>query len=170
MCTPHILKLSRNSNTHFQLLKLLVLQTYAATAMANQTAPGPHSRPATRNENITRHGEVPECAISSKRQHIITGISGLVVEYIVAIDVTRVRFPADAFPENRTLCHCVSIHWQCATQQRSARTALCAAAALCAAYTQEVAPQISRSGGPLNERFPKTHYVAPARWLCGVGP
>ena len=24
------------------------------------------------------------------------GISGLVVEYIVAIDVTRVRFPADA--------------------------------------------------------------------------
>ena len=25
------------------------------------------------------------------------GISGLVVEYIVAIDVTRVRFPADAF-------------------------------------------------------------------------
>ena len=24
-------------------------------------------------------------------------ISGLVVEYIVAIDVTRVRFPADAF-------------------------------------------------------------------------
>ena len=26
------------------------------------------------------------------------GISGLVVEYIVAIDVTRVRFPADACP------------------------------------------------------------------------
>ena len=25
------------------------------------------------------------------------GISGLVVEYMVAIDVTRVRFPADAF-------------------------------------------------------------------------
>ena len=25
------------------------------------------------------------------------GISGLVVEYIVAIDVTRVRFPADAY-------------------------------------------------------------------------
>ena len=25
-----------------------------------------------------------------------SGISGLVVEYIVAIDVTRVRFPADA--------------------------------------------------------------------------
>jgi hypothetical protein len=24
-------------------------------------------------------------------------ISGLVVEYIIAIDVTRVRFPADAF-------------------------------------------------------------------------
>ena len=28
-------------------------------------------------------------------------ISGLVVEYIVAIDVTRVRFPADAFAEPR---------------------------------------------------------------------
>ena len=28
---------------------------------------------------------------------MLTGISGLVVEYIVAIDVTRVRFPADAF-------------------------------------------------------------------------
>ena len=27
-----------------------------------------------------------------------TCISGLVVEYIVAIDVTRVRFPADAYP------------------------------------------------------------------------
>ena len=26
----------------------------------------------------------------------ITSISGLVAEYIVAIDVTRVRFPADA--------------------------------------------------------------------------
>ena len=26
----------------------------------------------------------------------VTSISGLVVEYIVAIDVTRVRFPADA--------------------------------------------------------------------------
>ena len=33
--------------------------------------------------------EVPDNASSS--------ISGLVVEYIVAIDVTRVRFPADAF-------------------------------------------------------------------------
>ena len=27
-------------------------------------------------------------------------ISGLVVEYIVAIDVARVRFPADAFPRS----------------------------------------------------------------------
>ena len=30
-------------------------------------------------------------------------ISGLVVEYIVAIDVTRVRFPADAFSSNRSV-------------------------------------------------------------------
>ena len=28
---------------------------------------------------------------------VCVSISGLVVEYIVAIDVTRVRFPADAF-------------------------------------------------------------------------
>ena len=28
--------------------------------------------------------------------HTASSISGLVVEYIVAIDVTRVRFPADA--------------------------------------------------------------------------
>ena len=27
---------------------------------------------------------------------LLSGISGLVAEYIVAIDVTRVRFPADA--------------------------------------------------------------------------
>jgi hypothetical protein len=41
---------------------------------------------------------------------LLTGISGLVVEYIVAIDVTRVRFPADAFcaslrkPTQHLLC------------------------------------------------------------------
>ena len=29
----------------------------------------------------------------------ISRINGLVVEYIVAIDVTRVRFPADAFAQ-----------------------------------------------------------------------
>ena len=29
-------------------------------------------------------------------QRFSRGVSGLVVEYIVAIDVTRVRFPADA--------------------------------------------------------------------------
>ena len=29
--------------------------------------------------------------------HILRSISGLVVEYIVAIDVSQVRFPADAF-------------------------------------------------------------------------
>ena len=30
---------------------------------------------------------------------ISTGISGLVAEYIVAIDVTRARFPADAYEQ-----------------------------------------------------------------------
>ena len=37
------------------------------------------------------------CAIICPRAFPDTGISGLVVEYIVAIDVTRVRFPADAY-------------------------------------------------------------------------
>jgi hypothetical protein len=35
--------------------------------------------------------------------HSAKSISGLVVEYIVAIDVTRVRFPADAFPHGAFL-------------------------------------------------------------------
>ena len=34
--------------------------------------------------------------ISAVQQSKGTSISGLVVEYVVAIDVTRVRFPADA--------------------------------------------------------------------------
>ena len=33
---------------------------------------------------------------SLERDHDTIGISGLVAEYIVAINVTRVRFPADA--------------------------------------------------------------------------
>ena len=39
-----------------------------------------------------------ECAIclAFVRQAESASISGLVVEYVVAIDVTRVRFPADA--------------------------------------------------------------------------
>ena len=32
------------------------------------------------------------------RRRVGARISGLVVEYVVAIDVTRVRFPADAGP------------------------------------------------------------------------
>ena len=36
-----------------------------------------------------------------------TGISGLVVEYIVAIEVTRVRFPADAILH---FLFCLSLH------------------------------------------------------------
>ena len=38
-------------------------------------------------------------------------ISGLVVEYIVAIDVTRVRFPADAFFRRGDSEHKVSDSW-----------------------------------------------------------
>ena len=35
-------------------------------------------------------------AYMNQVQRFSRGISGLVVEYVVAIDVTRVRFPADA--------------------------------------------------------------------------
>ena len=37
----------------------------------------------------------------------ISSISGLVAEYIVAIDVTRVRFPADAFFSLARLFFCL---------------------------------------------------------------
>ena len=43
-----------------------------------------------------------------------TSISGLVVEYIVAIDVTRVRFPADALSDLRgavPLAVLMSVKW-----------------------------------------------------------
>ena len=41
-----------------------------------------------------RHTPVP--TLHAGRGLVLSSISGLVVEYIVAIDVTRVRFPADA--------------------------------------------------------------------------
>ena len=47
---------------------------------------GPASVPAT----TVLFNDLPVAALVHR-------ISGLVVEYIVAIDVTRVRFPADAF-------------------------------------------------------------------------
>ena len=40
--------------------------------------------------------DVQGFSISHTHQKSLSSISGLVVEYIVAIDVTRVRFPADA--------------------------------------------------------------------------
>ena len=41
------------------------------------------------------HTHPTGCKARAPREEL-NGISGLVVEYIVAIDVTRVRFPADA--------------------------------------------------------------------------
>ena len=43
----------------------------------------------------------PQC---TKHREVIS-ISGLVVEYIVAIDVTRVRFPADALSKRPLLIY-----------------------------------------------------------------
>ena len=40
-----------------------------------------------------------------------SGISGLVVEYIVAIDVTRVRFPADAFTSSLSDTESSDVRW-----------------------------------------------------------
>ena len=40
--------------------------------------------------------DVQGFSISHSHQKSLSSISGLVVEYIVAMDVTRVRFPADA--------------------------------------------------------------------------
>ena len=40
--------------------------------------------------------DVQGFAISHSHQKSLSSISGLVVEHIVAIDVTRVQFPADA--------------------------------------------------------------------------
>ena len=44
----------------------------------------------------------------SRLRSLVYSISGLVVEYIVAIDVTRVRFPADAQAPVATLVHKVN--------------------------------------------------------------
>ena len=47
--------------------------------------------------------------LNSRARDINTSISGLVVEYIVAIDVTRVRFPADAYFIRAYVLRCVII-------------------------------------------------------------
>ena len=54
---------------------------------------------------------------SHQQVSIAISISGLVVEYIVAIDVTRARFPADAFVADL-----------CGSNARSARDTVCARA------------------------------------------
>ena len=45
-----------------------------------------------------RKNAAASVTVSSPVSHGVNRISGLVAEYIVAIDVTRARFPADAFP------------------------------------------------------------------------
>ena len=51
-----------------------------------------------------------EPALCQKCPQIHMSISGLVVEYIVAIDVTRARFPADALSID-ALVNSVMMHW-----------------------------------------------------------
>ena len=47
---------------------------------------------------VARHSQWSSCLrVSVILIVFVNSISGLVVEYIVAIDVTRVRFPADAY-------------------------------------------------------------------------
>ena len=52
--------------------------------------------------------DVQGFSISHTHQKSLSSISGLVVEHIVAIDVTRVRFPADA---------CITGHWPVAAAE-----------------------------------------------------
>ena len=51
-----------------------------------------------------------EPALCQKCPQKHMSISGLVVEYIVAIDVTRVRFPADALSDH-ALANSVMTQW-----------------------------------------------------------
>ena len=51
--------------------------------------------------------DVQGFSISHTHQKSLSSISGLVVEYIVAIEVTRVRFPADAILH---FLFCLSLH------------------------------------------------------------
>ena len=49
-------------------------------------------------QHVARCGSLFRLAVQShEADATLVSISGLVVEYVVAIDVTRVRFPADAF-------------------------------------------------------------------------
>ncbi len=52
--------------------------------------------PVQTHSQLTAHvSQVIPCIVA--KFILIISISGLVVEYIVAIDVTRARFPADAY-------------------------------------------------------------------------
>ena len=55
-----------------------------------------------------RHTHEP--TLHAGRGLVLSSISGLVVEYIVAIDVTRVRFPADALFLRIKLLRCRNRH------------------------------------------------------------
>ena len=55
--------------------------------------PLPHAQPPVRKLPLRSR----VCHVTGRDVSYDCCISGLVVEYIVAIDVTRVRFPADAF-------------------------------------------------------------------------
>ena len=57
-----------------------------------------------------------------EREHSVSSISGLVVEYIVAIDVTRVRFPADALLVCVCVCVCMFVFRQSGSEAKRAVT------------------------------------------------
>ena len=65
-------------------------------------------------------GEAPEAHAlpDAQLQSLLSGISGLVVEYIVAIDVTRVRFPADASLPPSTPTLILSCAWKRGSRNR----------------------------------------------------
>ena len=60
----------------------------------------PRDNAQRRNQRSTTDSQeriVSALGVSVIAIRFVNSISGLVVEYIVAIDVTRVRFPADAY-------------------------------------------------------------------------
>ena len=118
---------------------------------------------------------------SNTTQRKSISISGLVVEYIVAIDVTRVRFPADALLVLHRAVRCWRRLWQ-----RSSWLARCAICVymrvfarfvhLCVGHTAGKGPQpgtwcsgitsASHAEGPgFNPQC--VHYLLPWSWLMG---
>ena len=87
------------SGTSIPSFLLIVPRAPAKPSATRETIRGGRRSPFARTlspQIIVRLSFGNKMRVYRCRNHMDIGISGLVVEYIVAIDVTRVRFPADA--------------------------------------------------------------------------